>query len=241
MIGWAKRRAATTAPVAAEPVIAARPASEPGVYEISPALATVALPSSAAADAFHRIAHEVKERHLGDGRRGLALCGPSSGTGVTFTAANLAVALAQAGVATLLVEANMRNPTLDQIIRPRSASAGLQQVLRSELDPRDVVQEDVLPNLSLMFAGGASRDADQLVAGERFRAFIGASLRDYACTIVDTPPANRSADARSIAVAVGYAIIVGRRSFSFVDDTELLARQLAQDGVSVVGSILNGA
>jgi Mrp family chromosome partitioning ATPase len=66
-------------------------------------------------------------------------------------------------------------------------------------------------------------------------------MRDYGCTIVDTPAANRSADARAIAAAVGYAVVVGRRSFTFLDDTNLLSQQLAQDGVKVIGSIFNGA
>lgn len=210
------------------------------VYEVSPRLGAMTAPHSAVAEAFHRMAREIINRHLSWGRRGLALCGASAGTGVTFAAANLAVALAQLGVPTLLVEANFRRPDLHRLIRPQNETIGLQQLLRSEADLEGVVHREAFPNLSLIFAGGSAPDADQLVVGEQFRHVLHECMREHGCTIVDTPAANRYADARAIAATVGYAAVVGRRNFTFLDDATLLAEQLAQDGVQVVGSIFNG-
>lgn len=207
---------------------------------ISPTLVAMVESHSAGADAFHRIASEVINRHLSRGGRGFAVCGASSGTGVTFSAANLAVALSRGGVSTLLLEANLRGPGLQNLIRPQEAAGGLQQLLKLEADREDVVHE-VLPNLSVIFAGGSAPDADELVAGERFREVLRELMRSYECTIVDTPAANRYADGRTIATVMGYAVIVGRHGFTFLDDASLLAKQFAQDGVEVVGSIFNGA
>ena len=216
MIGW-RRRKAVPQPVPVEPEIsgAETEAMTDGRYEISPKLVVVSQPHSAASNAFHRTATETIHRHLSLGRRGLAVCGASSGTGVTFTAANLAVALGQAGVSTLLIEANMRSPGLEDLIRPLRPSGGLQQLLRSEAERSDMIHHDALTNLSLLYAGGPARDADELLAQARFREVLRDCMRDYDCTIVDTPAANRSAEARTIAVTLGHAVIVGRRSFTF--------------------------
>jgi capsular exopolysaccharide synthesis family protein len=246
MIGWRRRRGApipavANESVAGEPAALDPSAAEPGVYEISPALVTLAQPPTPRATAFHNLAREVIDHHLRQGRRGLAVCGVAAGTGVSSTAANLAVALAQAGVLTLLIDANLRDPALDSIIRPGQATAGLQQLLRSERERPEVIHDEVLPNLSLIFAGGAAADADELLSGDRFREILRGCMRDYGCIIVDTAPANRSADARTVAIAIGYAVIVGRRNFSFIDDAGQLSRHLAQDGVTVVGSILTDA
>jgi protein-tyrosine kinase len=181
----------------------------------------------------------VIQRHLSFGRRGLVLCGASVRTGVTVTAASLAVALAEAGVSTLLIEANLRRPELDTLIRPASPGPGLLQFLRGEVDRYGAISMNVLDNLAVVFAGGVAADADELLAARRFHEFADAAMRDFECVIVETPPANRYADARTVAVAVGYAAIIARRQFSFVGDAELLARQLRDDGVVVVGSIFN--
>jgi protein-tyrosine kinase len=212
-----------------------------GSYVMSPSLIALIRPHSPAGEAFHRLAGEVIHHHLERGRRGLALCGASSGTGVTFTSTNLAVALSQLGVPTLLIEANLRAPGVDALIKPLADRPGLQSLLRLGSDPGDAIHHEVLPNLSLLYAGGVADDANQLVACARFREVLRDCMRTYGCTLVDTPPANQSADARTIAATVGYAAVVGRHGFTYLDDASLLSGQLVQDGVKVVGSVFNGA
>src|SRR5206468_2981977 len=116
--------------------------------------------------------------------------------GCTFVAANLAVSLSQIGLNTLLIDANMRRPGLDALIPPPTRVSGLSQCLAS-VDPNvgDYMQVDILPNLSVMYAGGATSHAHDLLAGDRFRNLIDYCRRDFDVTLVDTPPANRSSDA----------------------------------------------
>lgn len=208
-------------------------------FELVPALAGITRPSTPDAIAVHDLATEVAHRHLSYGRRGLVLCGASYGSGVTITAACLAVALAGSGISTILVEANLRRPSLEALIVPSHPPSGLVQYLRWEADRITVINPDVVDNLAVVFAGGVANDADELLASDRFRDLLDHGMRNYECVIVDTPPANRYAEARTIAAAVGYAAIVGRRKFSFLNDAELLARELNVAGVKIVGSIFN--
>jgi Mrp family chromosome partitioning ATPase len=64
-------------------------------------------------------------------------------------------------------------------------------------------------------------------------------LRDFDVTIVDTPPANRCADARRISNLVGYSVIVAKRHESYVTDITALAAQLADDRAKIVGTVMN--
>lgn len=217
----------------------ARDAEDSLDFEPVRALAGILRPSTPEAIAVHDLATEVAQRHLTYGRRGLVLCGASYGSGVTVTAACLAVALAGSGISTILVEANLRRPSLDALILPSRPISGLVQYLRGEAARIGVINSDVLANLAVVFAGGVASDADELLASDRFRELLDHAMRNYECMIVDTPPANRYAEARTIAAAVGYAAIVGRRKFSFLNDAELLARELDVAGVKVVGSIFN--
>ena len=179
--------------------------------------------------------------HLENGHRGLAVCGPGRGIGTTFIAVNLAVALSQAGVATMLIDANLHNPGVQQLFRPSHDLPGLQQLLREEAVDRTAVEQvNILPNLSIIFSGGAAADASELIAGAAFKRLIEACLRDYAFTIIDAPAANRTSDALAIANAVGHGLIVTRRDKTYVDDADTLSRELADDGVRVLGALVNG-
>jgi receptor protein-tyrosine kinase len=183
-------------------------------------------------------------QHLELGGRGLAVCGVSAGVGVSYVTANLAAALAEAGVQTLVIDANLRDPAMGAYFPPGGPVVGLAQVMEDpDADTETAIVRDLRPNLSVTYAGelGPGTDPDHVLGGARFRAFVETGLREFECTLVDTPAANRSSDALLIGSLVGYALLVARESVSFADDLAFLAASLADDGVVVVGSVLNGA
>ena len=204
-------------------------------------LVTLARDHGRSVVAVEHLMTEVTTRVLNPGRRGLAICGASKGVGVTFTAANLAVALSQVGVPVLLIDANMREPGLQRLITPTAPRPGLSDWLagEGEVALSDIICEDVLPNLSLIYAGTVAPDAAELLASAAFGDLMRGCLRDYALTIVDTPPANRWADVRTICKLTTYAMVVARRDATFVDDVATLVGELQTDGVTLVGAVMN--
>jgi receptor protein-tyrosine kinase len=211
-------------------------------YRLSPELVTLATTVTPSTEAVRAAAAQLIVRHVEAGRRGLAVCGVSPGVGVSFIAANLAVALSQSGVSTLLVDGNLHDPAVERLFAPPDEAIGLQQLLQSDRhELADVVRHMALPELSLLYAGGAATDGEDLIGGARFKTVIQHCLRDFQFTIVDTPPANRWPDSLRIAGVIGYGLVVARRDVSFVDDIETLSAELERGGASVVGSILNNA
>jgi Mrp family chromosome partitioning ATPase len=211
-------------------------------YRFSPELLTLRPSESEAKAAIQALGAQLIAHHLEAGHRGLAVCGASLGVGVTFIAANIAVALAQSGVPTLLLDANLHTPGIHKVIAPSRELPGLQQLLRiADLDRTEVEQVDVLPNLSIIYSGGTAQDAAELIGGHRFKDLIDGCLRDYVFTVIDTPAANRSADALRISRTVGHSLIVTRRNLTYAEDAETLSQELTQDDVHVIGALLNGA
>ena len=96
-----------------------------------------------------------------------------------------------------------------------------------------------MPNLSVLFAGGAAASPQELLASQRFTALVDVCLRDYDVTIIDTPPANKSSDVSRISNAVCYCLIVARRNRSYVRDVKLLAEQLKADRACTIGTVFN--
>jgi len=208
----------------------------------APSLVMLSRPTDASAEAIRALRTHIMAQHVQKGRRALAICGASPGVGCTFVAANLAVALAQIGVKTLLLDANLRAPRLDRLISPLREGHGLLQCLSSDnVSFIDSIEPDVLPDLSVMYAGGVASNPQELLAGGRFKQLVDFCLRDFDATIVDTPPANGSADVRRISTVIGYSLIVTRRNRTFVEDVKILTGQLEADHARVVGTVLNQA
>lgn len=206
----------------------------------SPQLVTLSAPLSSGAESIRVLRTHVMAQHVNAGRRALAICGASLGVGCTFVSANLAVALAQSGLKVLLVDADLRAPRMQEFIRPANTPLGLGGCLRAPGTAiSEYIDEDVYPNLSVMYGGEELADTQELLAREWFDEVMKYCLREYDVTIVDTPPANTSSDARRISNVVGYALLVARRNRSLVSDVKTLAEQLIDDHVKVVGTLMN--
>lgn len=213
----------------------------PAGYRLADRLAALD-PDRAGSERIALLATEIIDQHLRLGKRGLALCGAAQGTGVSFIAANLAIALAQAGVSILLVDADLTGPKLHELITPPQDGPGLAQLISNpDLHLADAIHSDVLPGLSLLYAGDTAGVGADRLSSEPFQAVAQNCLREFDLTLFDTPPANRSPGALAVATAAGYALLVARRGSSFADDVTTLVGELEQDGVELVGSVLNNA
>ena len=208
----------------------------------APQLLTLSSEPDPRGESIRALRTHIVAQHLRQGRRALAVCAASPGVGCSFIAANLAVSLSQIGIKTLLIDADLHNPTVESLIAPSRPGEGLAHCLAAaDVDCYPAVHSDVLPNLSVLFAGGAATNAQELLGGDRFQYLMAMCLRDFDATIIDTPPANRWSDARRISSVVGYALIVAARDKTFVEDVKTLAAQLRTHHTRVLGTVLNGA
>ena len=196
-------------------------------------------PQSLAAEAVRSLRTQIVARHVDAGRRALAMVAPTAECGLTTLTLNLAIALAQTGVRTLLVDADLRSPSVTAALGI-NANAGLTGILNGSIvDMDDVILRDVVTNLAILPAGGTPAQPHELLASGRFRQMVRETMREYDLTLYDTSPANQSPDAIAVANAAGYATIVGRRDHSYSSDVRTLANQLNDSGSVVIGSVLN--
>lgn len=197
-------------------------------------------PNGAAAESIRVLRTRIQSQHLQVGRRALAICGPTPEVGSTFVAVNLAIALSQIGIKTLLVDGDLRHPSVHTYFDPPLAGGGLYACLTSFSDSiAEFTDENVLPNLDVLGAGQPDSTAHELLAGDKFPEIINARVRDYDMTIIDTPPANSCADGLRIGTITGFALIVARKNRTLVSDVRVLADQLRTERARAVGTVLN--
>jgi protein-tyrosine kinase len=214
-------------------------AHQPGVSSSS--IAAAGGESIQSSESIRALRTHIMARHVSAGHRALAICSTTRGAGCTFVATNLAVALSQIGVNTLLIDADLRKPGVARAFGYQSVKADLQAALSTPVNFSDCVERNVMPNLSVIFSAGPTRSAQELLASLRFERLIDFCLREFDATIVDTPPANIYSDARRISTVVGYSLIVARRNRSHIDDIKTLVAHLHGDHATVIGTVLNDA
>jgi capsular exopolysaccharide synthesis family protein len=221
----------------AEPAV---PGFAPSSTSQSSNIVLLSEPDGAAAEAIRVLRTRIQSQHLQLGRRSLAICGPAPEVGCTFVAVNLAVALAQIGVKTLLVDGDLRQPSVHTYFDPPLTGGGLYACLKSGADSvADFADENVLPNLDVLSAGQPDSSAHELLAGDDFPEVINTCMRDYDLTIIDTPPANSCADGLRISTIAGFGLIVTRKNNTLVSDVRVLAEQLRKERARAIGTVLN--
>ncbi len=197
-------------------------------------------PASIQAESIRGLRTRVMAQHVSEGRRAIAACTPAEGSGCTFIATNLAVAMAQIGVKTILVDADLRGGNVGNVFDCNPANPGLADFLSDEnLRVQDVLDSDVLPDLSIITAGQLRDNAQELLSSERFSTLVSKLLREFDLAIFDTTPANTCTDAQRVATVVGYGLIVARKHETYLNDVKSLANLLRADKSVVVGTVLN--
>lgn len=173
------------------------------------------------------------------GHKTLAVVSAGRAEGRSFTAANLAVVFSQLGERTLLIDADLRNPSQHNLFRLEN-KLGLSSLLagRAEL-AEAVIRIPGLIDLSVLPAGATPPNPQELLARPVFNALMATAAGQYDIVIVDTPAGAETADSQTIAARTRGAVVVARKDRSSAPALQAFVTSLQHSGVAVVGAVLN--
>ena len=177
---------------------------------------------------------------LPDNGKGVVLITSSvAGEGKSVTASNLALALAQAGRKTVLVDADLRSPGQNEIYNV-AGKTGMGDVLSGGTSTKKSILRGVAKNLDLMPAGDSHGRAAELIDNDNCKELIDWLRRQYDCVIIDSSPVLETAETRVLASLSDVTIFVLRMDRSSAPDA-LRARDILK-GVHarILGVLLNG-
>jgi protein-tyrosine kinase len=201
-------------------------------------------PFSARAEGFRALRSQLMMRLFGEadaaqgGGRALAIISTDSGDGKTYTATNLAVSLAQLGGRTLLVDADMRNPSVHEAFNLNNQT-GLSGILSGRADKQVIQQVPAIPSLFVLPVGTTPPNPQELVERPAFGLLLRELVAKFDHVIVDTPAAVHGADAAVIAAKCGAALVLARKNKSRSDALRELVASLAGAPVKLTGVVFN--
>lgn len=193
------------------------------------------------AEGFRLLLANLAFANLGERPRTLAVCSSAAAEGKSITALSLGRAAAEVGISTLLVDADLRRPSLLEKTKgvPGGGPVGLSNFLvRSTLSLSEAT-ETLTPNLDLAPAGPIPPNPAALLGSKSLSEFDRRAQRAYEFVIYDTPPLSIAADASLLATSTeGSILVVDVRNAK--RKTVLQAvDQLRRTRANVLGVVLN--
>lgn len=167
-----------------------------------------------------------------------AVTSSSQGDGKTMNAVNLAVGFAGLGKKVLLVDCDLRNPSVAKLLGIKSVKEGLSQYLAGftrEISP----SQTQIQNLEILMPGVIPPNPAELLATKKFVELIDLYKETYDYIFIDTPPIGVVSDALSFSSMLNGYIIVVRAEESKLNEEKRIVKLLEQVDATISGIIYN--
>jgi len=143
--------------------------------------------------------------------------------GKSFCSSNFAVTLAQQGLKTLLIDADLRKPSISRIFFGMNRKPGLSEVLHKSASLLSAITTSNIEGLSILTAGGLSSRPSELLAGQPMRNLLAEGLKTYDRIVIDSAPLLAVSDTLLIAPNADVVCLVVR---SFITPRRMVLRAI---------------
>lgn len=171
--------------------------------------------------------------------KSLAIISADRGEGRSYITANLAVAFAQLGQKTLIVDANMRHP-VQHLLFGMDNRNGLSALLSGRVGPEPAIQAvEGLNHLSIIPAGTLPPNPLELLSRPLFPQLLQDLSVEFDVILLDSPASDAYGDAQTIAVRAGAALIVVRKNATRMWKVRGMTEAVDHASATIVGTVLN--
>ncbi|MDW8285016.1 MAG: polysaccharide biosynthesis tyrosine autokinase [Bacteroidota bacterium] len=221
------------------PYIASRKKFERlGSFEVATNLVTLIAPLGPAAESYRRLRTALSYVQVDRPLKVVLITSSLPKEGKTTTVANLAVVFAQNDQRVLLIDADLRRPSLHRSFGLHR-NPGLSELLTEQASLNEVVQAGPIDGLSIITAGSPPPNPAEMLGSRRMRQFVTHAKELYDVILIDSPPLGSVADASILGSVVDGIVLVGRFNYTPRDMIER-GREVLQDmHLNAIGVVLN--
>lgn len=173
-------------------------------------------------------------------RKVVAVTSAVEAEGKTTTACNLAIALAQSGLRTALVEGDLRRPQVAESFGLEN-TVGLTTVLVGRVGLQEAMQETEVPGLDVLASGARPPNPAEIVQTGAMERLVSDLRQEYDVVLVDAPPLLPVADAAILALLADGALLVVRHGRTGQDQLRAAVDRLDVVGARLFGTVLSMA
>ncbi len=191
-----------------------------------------------AVEAFRVIHSSLKLNEESRNAKVILLTSTIPSEGKTFVCTNCSITFAAHGERTLLLDADLRMPSIAKLLDV-PGSPGLLQYVTENADLDSVIHKDFVPNLDILPSGGSSKTPTQILSSEKFTNLIHELRLRYDRIFIDTPPVATVSDALNIVPLVDGVLLIIRYNMVKRKTAGVSLRRLSESNVPILGAVLN--
>ena len=204
-----------------------------------PALRYLHAPNSIEAENYRSIRTSLLVTAENRQAKSVLVSSPEPGDGKTTFVSNLAIALAQSGKRVLLVDADLRRPTVHKLFRVPQ-EIGLTDVLTGEIDFLNAVRQTTVERLSLLTAGDSPANPAEMLSSPRMIQLLKDAKHEFDFVFVDAPPLLAVSDPCILARHVDGMVLVVRVGKNTRTSAARVRELIHNQGIAVLGIVANG-
>lgn len=196
-------------------------------------------PQSNAAEGFRTIRATISLTHKPDKFRILSITSTIPSEGKSLVASNLAIVTAQTGLKTLLIDADLRRPSVHKAYQLHSP-VGLSSYLMEDIDKVDrIIHKTEVPNLDVICCGSVPSTPSELIGSKRMLDFLQTLRAQYDRIILDCPPISAVSDPLIIAAMSDGVVFVTKFNKIRREHARKSVQRIQNAGIHIVGVVLN--
>lgn len=194
-------------------------------------------PKSPIAEAYRTLRTNIGFDSVDKKYRSILITSTSPQDGKSTTAANLAVAMAQAGSRVIVVDCDLRKPVMHKTFH-KDNSRGLTNYLTQDLSLEQTVQT-AMENLDILTSGPIPPNPSEMLSSDKLRSLWTELLDNYEFVLIDSPPVLAVADASILASQAEAVIAVVKAGATRNDAGKMAREQLLTAGARIIGVVIN--
>lgn len=156
--------------------------------------------------------------------------------GKSTVSANVAVTWAQAGKNVLLIDADLRRPTVHATFRTLNLD-GVTTVLTGKMKPDEVVEETFVNNLSIITSGPLPPNPSELLNSKRMSALLDWARKNYDIVVLDAPPVLAVSDVQVLVPKTDWVVVVANMDKTLKGDLQRTVEVLKLAKAKLLGSV----
>lgn len=169
----------------------------------------------------------------------VAVTSPNVGEGKSTVSVNLAIALAETSARVLLIDCDLRKPTIHKKLGLNNSS-GLSKFIVGFETMADALTREILPNLDVMTSGPIPPNPSELLGSANMQTFLNKVSDYYDYIILDTPPINIVTDMAVMANFISGVLLVSYYASTTIEDVRRAQEALKIVNAKILGLVVAG-